>query len=204
MSIATIETKAEMMDRLRRENRWQDASEFRENCRLKAKREGLNRADARERAWREMAAAYPPLSEDEIDSLPAFLWIVISDEPPAAIRSLKGGDNLSLVELWRASGLAIALKFASSHQSQVGWLAVIGEAMARIHDDTVSDSLKGLLAHAIWNPLAFLKGVALPRFNDLLSNEAAMGDDLEEMRCYCNSLQRLNSDNVVEIFGARG
>lgn len=31
-----------------------------------------------------------------------------------------------------------------------------------------------------------------------------MGADLDEVRCYCESLQKLGSDNAMEIFGARG
>lgn len=79
---------------------------------------------------------------------------------------------------------------------------MVGDATALIRGDAASDSLKGLLSHATWSPLRFIKTFALPRFSRLLADEAGMGDDLEEMRCYCNSLQRLNSDNVLEIFGA--
>ena len=46
------ETKMALMDRLRKERRWEEADQFREETRTRLKREGMRRGEAREEAWR--------------------------------------------------------------------------------------------------------------------------------------------------------
>ena len=67
-----IESKIELTERLRRENRWIEASKFKDDAikRLRSE-EGLSRDEARERAWELMAEEYFPLpvSETETESI---------------------------------------------------------------------------------------------------------------------------------------
>ncbi|REJ82660.1 MAG: hypothetical protein DWQ29_13060 [Planctomycetota bacterium] len=64
------ESKIELTERLRREGRWSEASKFKDDeiKRLRAE-EGLNREDAKERAWELMAEEYPPLPLAETDTV---------------------------------------------------------------------------------------------------------------------------------------
>lgn len=53
------ETKLALMERLRKERRWDEADRFREETRERLKREGLPRREAREEAWRLTAEKFP-------------------------------------------------------------------------------------------------------------------------------------------------
>jgi len=53
--------KTQLMDRLRREGRWADATAYRDSQRQRLRDEGVPKAVARERAWELMAAEFPEL-----------------------------------------------------------------------------------------------------------------------------------------------
>lgn len=55
------ESKIELTERLRRENRWEEASNFRETARADFRAKGMNRKEAAEAAWASTAESYPPL-----------------------------------------------------------------------------------------------------------------------------------------------
>ncbi len=201
MNTTIVESKTQAMDRLRREGRWEDACEFREQRRLAAKREGLSRSDAVERSWREMAQAYPPLSDEEIDALPVVQFIAMGDFPPESIRHIDTGNGLSLAELWRSTCLAVALELATESKSQFGWLSVVGHALELIHDSANCDISKGALSYAIWQPRGFLLGFALQRFEALLDDDSQLGEHTDELRCFAKSIAKLSTDSVFELFG---
>ncbi len=56
------ESKIELTERLRREGRWSEASQFKDETLKKLRSDGMTRADAAEEAWQRMAAQYPPLA----------------------------------------------------------------------------------------------------------------------------------------------
>ena len=56
------ESKIELTERLRREGRWSEASQFKDEVLKKLRSDGMTRADAAEQAWERMAAQYPPLA----------------------------------------------------------------------------------------------------------------------------------------------
>ena len=55
------ESKIELTERLRREGRWAEASKFKDETVKKLREGGMKRSDANEKAWEEMAQAFPPL-----------------------------------------------------------------------------------------------------------------------------------------------
>jgi hypothetical protein len=55
------ESKIELTERLRREERWSEASAFKDEYVKKLRAEGMKRALAVEQAWEKMAELYPPL-----------------------------------------------------------------------------------------------------------------------------------------------
>ena len=59
------ESKIELTERLRRENRWPEAANFKETARTDFRAKGMKRAEAAEAAWEAMAEAFPPLSVAE-------------------------------------------------------------------------------------------------------------------------------------------
>ena len=192
------------MARLRDENRWYEACDFKEQRRLQARADGLSRVDSVEHAWIEMAKAYPPLSDEEIDGLPAVRFMTIANFPPELLRNLDTGDGLLLQDLWRATCFAVASELALAKKSQFGWLSVIGSAMERIHDSATSDISKDSLGYAIWQPRGFLLGFALQRFEALLGDETQLGEHAGELRCFAKSIVRLRTESVFDIFGAEG
>ncbi len=67
------ESKIELSERLRRENRWDEASRFKDTAVKDFKSQGMKRTEATEAAWEAMAEAFPPL------------------EPPEALSDAPGG-----------------------------------------------------------------------------------------------------------------
>ena len=58
------------MDRLRREGRWDEASQFRRAIIKGCRARGLKKAEARDYAWRETARAYPPARAETPPDVP--------------------------------------------------------------------------------------------------------------------------------------
>ena len=59
------ESKADATSRLRREGRWEKASERKEAIRQSLRDAGVSRRDARELAWESMLVEFPPLPMDD-------------------------------------------------------------------------------------------------------------------------------------------
>ncbi len=59
------ESKVELVDRLRREGRWSEASQFKDQVLRGLREEGMKRNEAGDEAWRQMAEQFPPLPEEE-------------------------------------------------------------------------------------------------------------------------------------------
>lgn len=55
-----MESKIEATERLRREGRWDKASQFRDEQRIRLKEQGFSSTDAKEKAWELMLEAFPP------------------------------------------------------------------------------------------------------------------------------------------------
>ena len=116
------ETKMALMDRLRKERRWEEADQFREQARARLKNEGMRRGEAREEAWRLTAEKYPKVVKSKpqqptvsgarIEAVNAGIVIEASEE-----------DRRQLVELAQTPGawttdLTEALKWVNSKWSQ--------------------------------------------------------------------------------------
>lgn len=65
-----MESRADMTDRLRREGRWQEASQFRQAIIRECRARGLRKAQARDYAWQETARAYPPAGAEDPSDVP--------------------------------------------------------------------------------------------------------------------------------------
>lgn len=63
-----METKIAMMERWRREKRFDEADRFREEARTRLRREGMRRGEAREEAWRLTAEKFPPAAKKKVAS----------------------------------------------------------------------------------------------------------------------------------------
>ena len=59
------ESKIELTERLRRENRWAEASKFKDTALADFRAKGMKRGEAGAAAWEAMCEAYPPLPEAE-------------------------------------------------------------------------------------------------------------------------------------------
>lgn len=59
------ESKIELTERLRRENRWAEASRFKDEMVRKFRSEGMTKAAAGEAAWEAMSERYPPQAQAE-------------------------------------------------------------------------------------------------------------------------------------------
>ena len=59
------ESKVELMDRLRREGRWAEASKFKDTALADFRAKGMKRDEAGAAAWEAMEKAYPPSPEEE-------------------------------------------------------------------------------------------------------------------------------------------
>jgi hypothetical protein len=57
------ESKIEIVERLRRENRWPEASKFKDTALQEFRAKGMKRDEATAAAWEAMATAYPPIGE---------------------------------------------------------------------------------------------------------------------------------------------
>ena len=64
MTTALLESKIAATDRLRREGRWDEASQFRDDQRMKLRNAGIKGSAAKEEAWRIMLNWYPPIQRD--------------------------------------------------------------------------------------------------------------------------------------------
>ena len=61
------ESKIDLTDRLRREKRWEEASQYKDTTAKQLRSEGMKRGDANAAAWGKMAEKYPPLETSESD-----------------------------------------------------------------------------------------------------------------------------------------
>ncbi|NLF06359.1 MAG: hypothetical protein GX594_00025 [Pirellulaceae bacterium] len=61
------ESKIELTERLRREDRWGEASKRKDEIIRLLRADGMKRAEASEEGWRRIAAEYPPLPEPEAE-----------------------------------------------------------------------------------------------------------------------------------------
>ena len=66
--MAMTESKIELTERLRREDRWSEASRLKNEAVRDFKSPGVKGTDAKERDWEAMATAYPPLEPPEAAS----------------------------------------------------------------------------------------------------------------------------------------
>ena len=60
------ESKVELMDRLRREGRWSEASKFKDAALADFRAKGMTRDEAGAAAWEAMEKAYPPRSAEDV------------------------------------------------------------------------------------------------------------------------------------------
>jgi len=76
------ESKIELTERLRRENRWAEASQFKDEMVRTFRSKGMKRAEAGEEAWRRMAEKYPPLPVAEAENISVRI-LGVGEIPPS-------------------------------------------------------------------------------------------------------------------------
>ena len=64
-----MESKVVATHRLRREGRWEDASEYRDEVRKQLQSEGKKRQEANEGAWEAMLEKYPPVDDEAVEDV---------------------------------------------------------------------------------------------------------------------------------------
>ena len=98
------ESKIELTHRLQREDRWNEASEFRDKVRSEQREAGRSRAEANEEAWSRMAGKFPPMpspkpSNNEMDGL--FSDEVNDSDLPSNLSSGDGNFETDLQWAYR-------------------------------------------------------------------------------------------------------
>ena len=198
-----IETKSELMARLRAEGRWQDATDFRENRRLKAKRDGFSRAEAKERAWEEMADAYPPLSQHQIALLPSIQWLAMGQFPISSFPKNADPEELSYTSIWGGACASIALLHAKMKSCEA-WFAVVEQLVARVNKDPTNEELRCVLTYAAATPYGFLKECVAPIFAKLLRPHAQLPpEDHAELDALVKAIEAITPENVNEVLTTR-
>ena len=123
------ESKIELTERLRREGRWSEASQFKDEVLKKLRSDGMTRADAAEQAWERMAAQYPPLANIG-KSTPEVPGATVGDPSPehdveidVLLDRIGGGQPSDLVRdtLWTYENLANRRIKASDAPSCGAW-----------------------------------------------------------------------------------
>lgn len=201
-SISNAE-KLDLMERLRRQGEWDEAAELREIIRLQARRAGHSRQEARDIAWRELEELFPPRSQVEIATEPIFQWLARSNRPHqsfVAIDQRNGSGDVSFVDMWRCSCLAIALLHARTLGFKLLKFKVF-EATVRITDaDPENLELRSVLANVVEQPLAFLKRFALSRFESLLSKEDLLPEEARgELRGITVEIRQMMLERVDDV-----
>lgn len=102
------DSKIAVTERLRREGRWKQASEFRERERQRLRDEGLARNEAKEEAWRLMAERFPPVPEGAANGSGEAL-----ERSPAACvpKEVFGGrpsEQMTVAVNWVANHILVA------------------------------------------------------------------------------------------------
>jgi hypothetical protein len=124
--IAMLESKIAVTERLRREGRWTEASEFREQERQRLRQEGMGKEEAKEEAWRLMAERFPhsstmaperTASSDEMDDYPA----VPSGLVPKEIFAAKPSKELTAAISWVADHICIADAAPEDAPGSMAW-----------------------------------------------------------------------------------
>jgi hypothetical protein len=201
-SISSAE-KLELMERLRGQQDWEQACQLRELFRLQARHNGYSREDAKEFAWQQMIELFPPQSPAEIATEPVFQWLAKGNRPHQAFTAIdpsNGSGDVSFVDMWRCSCLAIALL----HARTLGYRLLkfkVFEAMVRITDaDPENLELRSVLANVVEQPLAFLKRFALSRFESLLSKEDLLPEEARgELRGITVEIRQMMLERVDDV-----
>jgi hypothetical protein len=150
------ESKIELTERLRRENRWGEASKFRETARADFRTKGMGRQEAVEAAWAAMAEAYPPLPEATAEPASISVRVQGLGDIPESWGELPSNTSLQAELSWcqanrlrvveeRPSGATrVHLDRARSPApswAALGWLETSIRAYAK-YVDVVARSLK--------------------------------------------------------------
>ena len=127
------ESKVELMDRLRREGRWSEASKFKDTAMADFRAKGMKRDEAGAAAWEAMAEAYPPEEGVVVDAgrIQGFQEMP-SDWPDlpsnaslqAEVRWCQS-NRLRVVEEMRGGAIRVHLERAGSpapSHGALGWL----------------------------------------------------------------------------------
>jgi hypothetical protein len=198
-----IEYKAELMSRLRAEGRWQDATDFRESRRLKAKRDGLSRAEAKEQAWQEMADAFPPMAQQQIDLLPSIRWLVMGQFPMSSFPKNADPEQVSYASIWGGACASIALLHAKMKSCEA-WFAIVEQLVARVNKDPTNEELRCVSMHALATPYGFLAEYVVPSFARLLHpHDQLTPEDHAELAALVKAIEAITPENVDEVLTTR-
>ncbi|HBJ36638.1 MAG TPA: hypothetical protein DDZ51_18155 [Planctomycetaceae bacterium] len=202
MTCISSEAKLELMTRLRREGRWEAATEFREQRRLQARRDGLSKDAAKETAWAQMAEHFQAMSEEELAIEPAIRWFVMGGFPHQSIVAIEDRESVdvSYANVWQGVCAAIALLHARRQNGSIVSFQITEMMIQLVNDAPDNIQLRLVFARVLSSPHAFLRRYAVSRLSDLLrTNDQMHPDDHAELSLLVATIQQMTPENVDEV-----
>ncbi len=111
------ESKVELMDRLRREGRWSEASKDKDETLRTLRSQGMTKAEAGEAAWEAMAEKYPPQAQAEAAAVNVRVQGL--GEIPASWPELADNSSLQAELAWVQSNRLRVVEEKSSGATRV-------------------------------------------------------------------------------------
>jgi hypothetical protein len=141
------ESKVELMDRLRREGRWAEASKLKDTALADFRAKGMKRDEAAAAAWEAMAEAYPPLPEADavvsssrvqgLGDVPESWGAIPSNASLQSELSWVTANRLKVVEETPGGTIRVRLERAGSpapSRAAIGWLETSIRAYSKFID----------------------------------------------------------------------
>ncbi|QEF98803.1 hypothetical protein Mal15_28590 [Stieleria maiorica] len=201
-----FESRIELTHRLRRESpaRWHEACEFRGAVRKKAKAEGFTRKAANDRAWKEMAHEFPPLTDAQIAAYPSVVWATLGLFP-IQLPQLDADGEPKLAHIDFGIKIAIAMLHADSNRSMSARIQTTEIATGHLIASKAENELRQLIALALANPAGFLVGPALVKLRAVAGRlsdgvDRDLSDiDAKWVHSILRSLERMTTQNVFDV-----
>jgi len=140
------ESRIELTERLRREGRWSEASQFKDQVLRGLREEGMKRNEAGDEAWRQMAAAFPALPEQDVVvasgrvqglGIPESWGAIPSNASLQSELSWVTANRLRVVEEKPGGVIRVRLERAGSpapSHAAIGWLETSIRAYSKFID----------------------------------------------------------------------
>lgn len=156
------ESKIDLTDRLRSEKRWASASLFKDRRIKQMVSEGVSRREARDRAWTEMAAKFPPLDGRYVQM--NELLVMADFAPRLQCEIAEADDEPAFDAVWRLWLLTIARVV----QWEAGDFEAAAFVTSRMRDGVDIDSERAIAEVAVATVEMFVSNLARPKFQAVL------------------------------------